>query len=98
MTRKSYSFLDYLSAAFGASPIIAGLGSIPVNKLFLAGVGLLGFVNPGFWFVGGAAELSYLWYLSTSPRFQKYVQSLDMKTVQIDKAARLNAMVAALDN
>ena len=98
MTRRSYSFLDYLSSAFQAAPTIPGLGAIPVNKLFLAGVGLLGFANPGFWFIGGAVELSYLWFLSTNPRFQKYVQSLDMKTVQIDKTAKLNAMVETLDN
>lgn len=71
----------YLKAAFWASPVIAGLGRIPVNVLGLAGLGILGLGHVGFWFVGAAAEAAYLFALSTNKRFQHLVdaQSLHLE-------------------
>jgi hypothetical protein len=46
---------------------------MPVNKMALAVFGVLGIANPGFWFLGAAAEVAYLGFLSSSARFQKLV-------------------------
>ncbi len=97
MTRPSLTYWDYITEAFGAKPAVPGLGPIPVNKLLVFGVGILGLVNPGFWFAGAALEMGYLWFLSTDGRFQKYCQSLRMNVVELDKAQRINEMVRTLD-
>jgi hypothetical protein len=97
MAKPVLSFLDYLSEAFHASPIVPGLGPFPVNKLALGGAFILGFANPGFWAVGAALEMLYLYSLSTNSRFQKYVQSKYMTVVQKDKSEKINAMIMSLD-
>lgn len=97
MARAPLSFLDYLSAAFNAAPIVRGLGAVPFNKLAVIGAGILGLANPGFWFVGAALEMGYLWMLSTDPRFQKWVQSMRMNVIQHDRAEKLGEMVNNLD-
>ncbi|NJL26764.1 MAG: hypothetical protein HC897_02245 [Thermoanaerobaculia bacterium] len=66
-------FLDFLKIAFWRSPRLPGLGKMPVNQMALAGLGLLGFANPGFWLLGAAFELVYLFGLASNPRFQKLV-------------------------
>jgi hypothetical protein len=97
MAKPHLTFIDYLTEAFAASPNVKGLGPIPVNKLFLAGVFILGFANLGFWFVGLALELVYLWMLSTNSRFQKYVQAKRMNVVEGSKTERINAMISTLE-
>jgi len=74
MLKSSLSFVDYLKAAFGRKVFIPGLGKMPVNYLALAGFGILGFGNPGFWLLGLAYELAYLIYMAGNQRFQKMVQ------------------------
>jgi hypothetical protein len=65
----------YLKAAFWAAPEVAGLGRLPVNVLMLGGFAILGFGHPGFWLLGMALEGSYLYALTSSPRFQKVVDA-----------------------
>ena len=67
------SFWDYVKAAFHLKVNVKGLGYLPMNKLLIAGFGILGFGNPGFWFLGAAYEIGYLFILSGSERFQKVV-------------------------
>ncbi len=67
-------YLDYLKAAFNLRPNVGGLGALPLNKLLLAGFAILGFGNPGFWFLGLALESIYLLALSGNSRFQALVQ------------------------
>lgn len=67
-------YFDYLRAAFNLRPNVGGLGALPLNKLFLAGFAILGFGNPGFWFLGLALESIYLLALGGNSRFQVLVQ------------------------
>ena len=63
-------FWDYLKAAFNARPL--GM-FIPPNWVGLAGFGLAGFINPGFWLLGAGLELGYLYTLINSKRFRRVV-------------------------
>ncbi len=74
MAAKSLSYWDYVKAAFHRSIPVPLLGGMPVNKMALAAFGVLGIANPGFWFLGAAAEVAYLGLLSSSARFQKLVR------------------------
>ncbi len=91
-------FSDYLNEAFNAGLIIKGMGEIPVNKLFILGSIILGFSNPGFWFIGLALEMIYLYFLSTNPRFQRYVESKQYENIQKDRNSKLNEIVSSLDH
>ncbi|MFZ2961108.1 MAG: hypothetical protein WA705_29875 [Candidatus Ozemobacteraceae bacterium] len=97
MPKQPVTFADYLSEAFHASYVFKGLGAVPVNKVGLAGMGILGCAFPGFWFVGAAAEVGYLWLLSTDERFQKYVRSKRNAVIETDKSMKMNAMISNLD-
>jgi len=97
MAKPSLTFMDYLSEAFSVEWNFSILGKLPVNKLALAGVGILGFMNPGFWFVGAALEIGFLWMTSTDSRFQHWVLANKMNVVEQSKSERMQAMVATLD-
>jgi hypothetical protein len=46
------------------------------NLIALAGIAAAGFLfNPGFFLLGGALEVAYLWLVSTNPRFKRVVDS-----------------------
>jgi len=65
----------YLSAAFTARPRVPGLGQVPFNLLALAGFAIVGFANPGFWFLGLGAEVAYLFGLASNARFRAVVDA-----------------------
>lgn len=67
----------YLKAAFFARPHIPGLGHVPLNLVAMAGFAILGFANPGFWFLGAGLELGYLWLLVSNPRFRNVIDATD---------------------
>lgn len=69
-----YGFGDYLKLAFQRQVNIPGLGTLPLNYMGLAVFGVLGIANPGFLFLGAAAEIAYLFGLASSKRFQNLVQ------------------------
>ncbi len=71
MAGTSLSYWDYVKAAFHRQIPVPLLGGMPANKMALAGFAVLGLANPGFWFLGAAAELAYLGFLSSSARFQR---------------------------
>lgn len=98
--KKKYKpgFSDYLSEAFNAGLVIKGMGEIPVNKMFILGTFILGFGNPGFWFLGVALEMIYLYYLSTNPRFQRYVEAKQFENIQKDRTSKLHEIVSTLDS
>ncbi|HNS09002.1 MAG TPA: hypothetical protein PLK58_04500 [Candidatus Rifleibacterium sp.] len=89
-------YSDYLSEAFNAGLVIKGMGEIPVNKLFILGSFILGFSNPGFWFLGLALEFVYLWYLSSNPRFQKFVEGKQLAEIQQSRSSKMNEVIASL--
>jgi len=65
----------YLGAAFTARPRVPGLGAMPVNLLALAGFGIVGLVNPAFWFLGLGIEAAYLFGLASNSRFREIVDA-----------------------
>lgn len=71
---KPLSFWDYVKEAFHRSVNVPLLGAMPANKMALAVFGVMGLANPGFWFLGAAAEVVYLGVLSSSERFQRLVR------------------------
>ncbi|HNX74078.1 MAG TPA: hypothetical protein PLM07_00780 [Candidatus Rifleibacterium sp.] len=89
-------YSDILIEAFNAGLIIKGMGEIPVNKLFILGSFILGLSNPGFWFLGLALEFIYLWFLTTNPRFQNYVQAKKLSEISESRSAKMNELVASL--
>jgi len=76
MAGDRLGYWDYVKAAFHWKTPLALLGSVPLNKLLLAGFAILGFGNPGFWLLGLGYEAAYLLFLSGSPRFQNLVKGL----------------------
>jgi hypothetical protein len=66
------SFWNYIKAAFHAKP--GGMFVAP-NWIGLAGFGILGFLNPGFWLIGAGVELSYLLACASSRRFRRVVDA-----------------------
>lgn len=89
-------YSDILIEAFNAGLIIKGMGEIPVNKLFILGSFILGLSNPGFWFLGLALEFIYLWFLTSNPRFQNYVQAKKLSQIAESRSIKMNEVVASL--
>lgn len=77
----------YVQAAFFARPAIPGLGHVPVNIVGLTAIAILGFVNPGFWFLGAALEAGYLWLLVSNARFRAVIDATDKPTPAMVAAA-----------
>jgi hypothetical protein len=48
---------------------------MPVTQMLLAGFGLAGFVNPGFWLLGLGALVAWVGGRSSSDRFQRLLQA-----------------------
>ena len=71
---RQLGFWDYVKAAFHRTMNVPLLGPMPANKMGLAVFAVLGLANPGFWFLGAAAEVTYLGLLSSNPRFQSLVR------------------------
>jgi hypothetical protein len=75
MAASNLNFFDYIKAAFHQKVDFAGLGPMPVNKMLLGVAAVLGFWNPGFWFLGIAAEGLYLWLAANNKHYQKVIQA-----------------------
>ena len=89
------SFWSYLKAAFTARPF--GMFIAP-NWIGLAGFGLLGLTNPGFWLLGAGAELAYLLALVTNGRFQRVVDRRSTAGEEDEWKGRMEAMVRRLSD
>lgn len=97
MSKKVFGFFDYVKAAFHWKVELGALGRLPLNKILLAGFAILGFGNPGFWFLGIAFELAYLLFLSGSERFQKVVQGTHIQKNQVQLAEKQSHLLASLN-
>ena len=86
--------MDYLKAAFRWRARVPGLGRMPVNAMGLAAFAVLGIANPGFWFLGAAAEVAYLLWLSSNERFQKLV---DGERLAADKESYISKLDQAVN-
>ncbi len=94
--RKKPGFTDYLMEAFNAGLSIKGMGEIPINKLFILGSFILGFSNPGFWFLGIALEFVYLYMMTSNPRFQNYVQAKQLSVIKESRSQKMNELISTL--
>lgn len=74
MSGESFSYWDYVRAAFKHRYRLGWLGKMPLNQMALFVCALLGLANPGFWLLGLALEVGYLGFLSSNASFQKLVQ------------------------
>lgn len=95
--RKKPGFSDYLTEAFNAGLNIKGMGEIPINKLFILGSFILGFSNPGFWFLGIALEFIYLYMLTSNARFQNYVQAKQLNIIKESRSQKMSELIASLN-
>jgi hypothetical protein len=97
MSKEALGYFDYVKAAFHWKVKLGGLGHLPLNKILLVGFAILGFGNPGFWFIGIAFELAYLLSLSGSERFQKLVQGSLLQKSQVKLAEKQSQILTSLD-
>ena len=88
-------FWDYVKAAFSARPI--GM-FIPPNWVGLGLLGLLGFLNAGFWVLGAGLELGYLYLLSTHPRFKRYVAATRFAEIRRAWEVKVQGLTGQLDS
>jgi hypothetical protein len=88
---ESLSFWDYVREAFHWKSALPLLGSLPLNKMGLGAFVVAGLANPGFWLLGAAFEISLLFGLASSQRFQKLVEAqrlLDSQSTWKEKVER----------
>lgn len=96
MAAPRLGFFDYVKAAFRRKVPVPGLGPMPVNAMALGLIAVLGVANPGFWLLGLAAELAYLFALASSPRFQKLVDAERLVDAQSGWEDRVHLEVGKL--
>lgn len=96
MALEPAGFGSYVLQAFNRKVDVPLLGSLPLNKMVLATVGVLGLANPGFWILGAAGELLYLFLKATSPRFRKLIEGERLLAAQESWAEKVNRAVERL--
>jgi hypothetical protein len=110
MAAREPTFWDLVVEAFHRKPRVRGLGEVSWNKVALLAVAILGFGNPGFWLLGVAGELAYLYLTATNERFRNVirgrrllaeresaVEQIDQWTARLSKAG-LERWEALRDN
>lgn len=96
MAAAGISYFDYLKAAFHRRVDVPLLGHIALNKMALGVFAVLGMANPGFWFLGVAAELLYLVGIGGNPRFQKVIDGERLLAAQEGWEGKVQAAVGRL--
>lgn len=94
---ESLSFWEYVREAFHWKSALPLLGSLPLNKMGLGAFVVAGLANPGFWLLGAAFEVSLLFGLASSQRFQKLVEAqrlLDSQSTWKEKVERAVARLS----
>lgn len=71
----------YWKAAFWARPRIPGLGAVPLNLVGLGCFAILGLGHPGFWLLGLAGEVAYLYGMGVNTAWQRTVDTQALNTV-----------------
>jgi len=97
MTKDLLTYWDYVKAAFHLKVLVPYLGHMPLNKVLLGGLAILGFANPGFWLLGVAIEAAFLLLLAGNERFQRLLQANRMEQSTQNWAERQRHLLAALD-
>jgi hypothetical protein len=88
--------LRAFKAAFLLRWPVNGLGDVPVNVVALACLGVLGFGNPAFWFVGVGLETVYLATLATNRRFIRWIAAQDRVAEDGSVTDKLRALTEQL--
>jgi len=96
MPVESLTYWNYLKEAFNRKVNLPVLGPMPLNKMAIATLGVLGLANPGVWLAAAAGELLYLYLKSSSPRFQKLLQGERLLREQQSWTEKLKAAVERL--
>ncbi len=96
MAGRPLTYWDYVKAAFRRKLRLPLLGSMPVNAMILGIFAVLGLASPGFWFLGAAAELTYLFSMASSRRFQKLVDGERLLEVQNEWEEKVDLTVGRL--
>lgn len=97
MSRNSHlSYTDYIIEAFNVTTDMGGIGKVPVNKLFVIGMFLLGFSNAGFWFFGVAFEVLFLYFLTSSARFRRYIAAKRKQELKQSRNDKLSEIAGTL--
>ena len=89
-------FWDYLRAAFHKQSSVPMLGLMPINKMGLAAFAVLGLANPGFWLLGAALEVAFLFGSASSARFQKLIRGEMLLRQQADWSGKVRLAVQRL--
>ncbi|MDH3525387.1 MAG: hypothetical protein OES32_17580 [Acidobacteriota bacterium] len=96
MASPALSYADYVKAAFHRRVALPLLGALPANKMMLGVFAVLGLANPGFWLLGAAVEVAYLFGLAGSPRFRKLVDGERLLRLQQGWDGRVHDAVERL--
>ena len=96
MSGKVLGFGDYLKEAFHRRVKVPLLGQLPVNYMALGAFAVLGLANPGFWFLGAAGEVAYLFATASSSRFQKLIQGEKLLEAQAGWEEKLQQNLGSL--
>lgn len=96
MAARDPSFWELVLEAFHRRPAVKGLGPVPWNKVALAATAILGFGNPGFWLLGIAGELAYLYLSATNDRFRSLVRAKRLEGERTTTEQQIETWLAEL--
>lgn len=96
MPAREPTFWELVLEAFGRKPVVKGLGPVPWNKVILVATAILGFGNPGFWLLGLAGELAYLYLSATNSRFRELVRAKRLEGDRITTEQQIETWVGEL--
>ncbi len=96
MADDRLGYVDFLKAAWRFRPKVPGLGRMPLQGLGLWAFGVLGLLNPGFWLLGLALQLAFLFGLASQERFQKLVAAQRLQANQQGYESKILNAVARL--
>jgi hypothetical protein len=96
MAPEDLSYWDYVKAAFNRRLPVPLLGAMPTNKMLLGVFAVLGLANPGFWLLGAAGEVAYLFGTANSPRFRKLVDGERLLRLQAGWDDKVHSAVERL--
>jgi hypothetical protein len=86
----------YVREAFFVRVPVPSLGDLPVNVMAVAGFGILGLANPGFWLLGVACEAAVLSGLAFNRRFQRLVDGRALLAPDRDVSHARQSLIDAL--
>jgi len=96
MAARDPSFWELVLEAFHRKPAVKRLGPVPWNKVALVATAILGFGNPGFWLLGVAGELAYLYLSATNDRFRALVRAKRLEGERTTTEQQIETWLAEL--